>query len=51
MTIADRLSAAGTAGLSTALRKRGYHDVFVDGEELRVQDVRSRVEMDADARP
>ena len=31
MTIADRLSAAGTAWLSTALRKRGYHDVFVDG--------------------
>lgn len=31
MTISDRLVAVGTAGLSTALRKRGYHDVFVDG--------------------
>jgi regulator of RNase E activity RraA len=30
-TLTDRLRAAGTAGLSTALRKRGYHDVFVDG--------------------
>ncbi|MFI6073890.1 hypothetical protein ACIA5C_20180 [Actinoplanes sp. NPDC051343] len=27
----DRLRAVGTAGLSTALRKRGYHDVFIDG--------------------
>ncbi|WP_306207095.1 RraA family protein [Actinoplanes sp. RD1] len=31
MSIGDRLAAVGTAGLSTALRKRGYHDVFVDG--------------------
>jgi 5-oxopent-3-ene-1,2,5-tricarboxylate decarboxylase/2-hydroxyhepta-2,4-diene-1,7-dioate isomerase len=30
-TLADRLSAVGTPGLSTALRKRGYHDVFIDG--------------------
>lgn len=30
MTIAERLMAVGTAGLSAALRKRGYHDVFVD---------------------
>lgn len=29
--IMDRLCAVGTAGLSAALRKRGYHDVFVDG--------------------
>jgi regulator of RNase E activity RraA len=29
--LAERLRAVGTAGLSTALRKRGYHDVFVDG--------------------
>jgi regulator of RNase E activity RraA len=27
----DRLRAVGTPGLSTALRKRGYHDVFIDG--------------------
>jgi 5-oxopent-3-ene-1,2,5-tricarboxylate decarboxylase/2-hydroxyhepta-2,4-diene-1,7-dioate isomerase len=30
-SLADRLRAVGTAGLSTALRERGYHDVFVDG--------------------
>lgn len=29
--LADRLTAVGTAGLSSALRKRGYLDVFVDG--------------------
>lgn len=29
--LADRLRAVGTAGLSAALRKRGYLDVFVDG--------------------
>jgi 5-oxopent-3-ene-1,2,5-tricarboxylate decarboxylase/2-hydroxyhepta-2,4-diene-1,7-dioate isomerase len=29
--ITARLGAVGTAGLSTALRKRGYHDVFIDG--------------------
>lgn len=28
---ADRLGAVGTAGLSAALRKRGYHEVFIDG--------------------
>jgi regulator of RNase E activity RraA len=27
----DRLTAIGTAALSTALRKRGYQDVFIDG--------------------
>jgi 5-oxopent-3-ene-1,2,5-tricarboxylate decarboxylase/2-hydroxyhepta-2,4-diene-1,7-dioate isomerase len=31
LPLTGRLSAVGTAGLSTALRKRGYHDVFVDG--------------------
>jgi regulator of RNase E activity RraA len=30
-TLADRLRDVGTAALSTALRKRGYHEVFVDG--------------------
>lgn len=30
-SIAERLLAVGTAGLSGALRKRGYHEVFVDG--------------------
>jgi 5-oxopent-3-ene-1,2,5-tricarboxylate decarboxylase / 2-hydroxyhepta-2,4-diene-1,7-dioate isomerase len=30
-TITARLTAVGTAGLSSALRKRGYLDVFVDG--------------------
>ena len=30
-SLAERLREVGTAGLSTALRKRGYHDVFVDG--------------------
>ncbi len=30
-TLAARLSQAGTATLSTALRRKGYHDVFVDG--------------------
>ena len=30
-SIVDRLAAVGTAGLSSALRKRGYHDVFIDG--------------------
>jgi 5-oxopent-3-ene-1,2,5-tricarboxylate decarboxylase / 2-hydroxyhepta-2,4-diene-1,7-dioate isomerase len=30
-SLAVRLREVGTAGLSTALRKRGYHDVFVDG--------------------
>jgi regulator of RNase E activity RraA len=30
-TLADRFGAVGTAGLSAALRKRGYHDVFIDG--------------------
>lgn len=30
-SLADRLRAVGTAALSTALRKRGYHDIFVDG--------------------
>jgi regulator of RNase E activity RraA len=29
--LADRLRAVGTPGLSTALRKRGYHDVSLDG--------------------
>ena len=29
--LAARLQAVGTAGLSSALRQRGYHDVFVDG--------------------
>jgi regulator of RNase E activity RraA len=29
--ITGRLRAAGTPGLSTALRKRGYHDVFIEG--------------------
>jgi regulator of RNase E activity RraA len=29
--LAGRLVNAGTAGLSTALRRRGYHDVFIDG--------------------
>jgi len=29
--LADRLRAVGTPGLSTALRRRGYHDVFIDG--------------------
>ena len=28
--VAARLKAAGTASLSTALRKRGYHDVVVE---------------------
>jgi regulator of RNase E activity RraA len=31
MTDSARLNAAGTPALSTALRKRGYHDVFLDG--------------------
>jgi 5-oxopent-3-ene-1,2,5-tricarboxylate decarboxylase/2-hydroxyhepta-2,4-diene-1,7-dioate isomerase len=31
MTDAARLMAVGTPGLSTALRKRGYHDIFLDG--------------------
>jgi 5-oxopent-3-ene-1,2,5-tricarboxylate decarboxylase / 2-hydroxyhepta-2,4-diene-1,7-dioate isomerase len=30
-SIPDRLLAVGTAGLSGALRKRGYHEVFVEG--------------------
>jgi len=30
-TLAERLRTVGTAGLSTALRKRGVLDVFVDG--------------------
>ena len=29
--LAERLLAVGTAGLSTALRKHGYHDTFIDG--------------------
>jgi 5-oxopent-3-ene-1,2,5-tricarboxylate decarboxylase / 2-hydroxyhepta-2,4-diene-1,7-dioate isomerase len=29
--VAARLTAAGTASLSTALRKRGYHDVVAEG--------------------
>jgi regulator of RNase E activity RraA len=29
--LAERLQTVGTPGLSTALRKRGYHDVFIDG--------------------
>lgn len=30
-SVAQRLAAVGTAGLSAALRKRGYHDVFIEG--------------------
>lgn len=30
-SVPDRLLAVGTAGLSAALRKRGFHDVFVEG--------------------
>ncbi|GGK75865.1 hypothetical protein [Mangrovihabitans endophyticus] len=30
-TLAGRLCAVGTPGLSTALRRRGYHDVVVEG--------------------
>ena len=30
-SLADRLRAVGTPGLSTVLRTRGYHDVFIDG--------------------
>jgi 5-oxopent-3-ene-1,2,5-tricarboxylate decarboxylase / 2-hydroxyhepta-2,4-diene-1,7-dioate isomerase len=38
--LAERLRAVGTAGLSTALRKRGYAEVFIDGVRAITPDLR-----------
>ena len=38
--LVEQLSAVGTAGLSTALRKLGYHDVFIDGVRPLAQGMR-----------